>query len=250
MADSSDSGRGQANHGFAGFAFPPWQLWAAPGRIEQLGWLEGERPQLASGATLPPVVAMPGEDLGHRLLLDIGALQSLTGSAGQLSSLLVFAAPDERLAALRAALPDGLEFVVAAEAPDPAELTRSFHLNLAAMGLLAFVVGVFLTYNALAFSYTDRRELMRKLQLSGVTPPELAPANDTFDGRAFYAAKSASVGATKSASDGAAKSTSGDDGRRYMFGWLPTREGETDSGKWQWGGELVVHEVVQRADGT
>ena len=35
-----------------------------------------------------------------------------------------------------------------------------------------------------------------------------------------------------------------------MFGWLPTREGETDSGKWQWGGELVVHEMVQRADGT
>jgi putative ABC transport system permease protein len=172
----AESGHDQANPGFADFAFPPWQLWAAPGRIEQLGWREGERPQLASGAALPPVVAMPGEDLGHRLLLDIGALQSLTGSAGQLSSLLVFAAPEERLAALREALPDGLEFVAAAEAPDPAELTRSFHLNLAAMGLLAFVVGVFLTYNALAFSYTDRRELMRKLQLSGVTPPELARA--------------------------------------------------------------------------
>jgi putative ABC transport system permease protein len=119
---------------------------------------------------------MPGEDLGHRLLLDIGALQSLTGSAGQLSSMLVFAAPEARLAALREALPAALEFVAGAEAPDPAELTRSFHLNLAAMGLLAFVVGVFLTYNALAFSYTDRRELMRKLQLSGVTRPELARA--------------------------------------------------------------------------
>ena len=33
----ADSGRGQANHGFAGFAFPPWQLWAAPGRIEIYG---------------------------------------------------------------------------------------------------------------------------------------------------------------------------------------------------------------------
>jgi putative ABC transport system permease protein len=172
----ADSGRGQTSSGFAGFAFPPWQLWAAPGRMEQLGWREGERPQLASGTVLPPVVAMPGADLGHRLLLDIGALQALTGSAGQLSSLLVFAAPDDRVAALRAALPAGLELVAGAEAPDPAELTRSFHLNLAAMGLLAFVVGVFLTYNALAFSYTDRRELLRKVQLSGVTPPELARA--------------------------------------------------------------------------
>ena len=47
---------------------------------------------------------------------------------------------------------------------------------LPAMGLLAFVVGIFLTYNALAFSYTDRRELLRKLQLSGVTRRELTGA--------------------------------------------------------------------------
>ena len=56
------------------------------------------------------------------------------------------------------------------------ELTRSFHLNLAAMGLLAFVVGVFLTYNALAFSYTDRHELLRKLRLVGVTRRALRAA--------------------------------------------------------------------------
>ena len=47
---------------------------------------------------------------------------------------------------------------------------------LAAMGLLTFVVGVFLIYNALAFSYTDRRELIRKLQLSGATRRELTGA--------------------------------------------------------------------------
>ncbi|GAH08481.1 unnamed protein product, partial [marine sediment metagenome] len=37
-------------------------------------------------------------------------------------------------------------------------------------------VGVFLTYNALAFSYTDRRELIRKLRLTGVQKSELARA--------------------------------------------------------------------------
>src|SRR5690606_24402907 len=42
------------------------------------------------------------------------------------------------------------------------------------MGLLAFVVGVFLVYNALAFSYTDRHELLRKLRLAGVARTELA----------------------------------------------------------------------------
>jgi len=41
----------------------------------------------------------------------------------------------------------------------------------------------------------------------------------------------------------------GDGARRYVFGWLPTRDGENDTGGWQWGGNLVAHEVVQQPDG-
>jgi beta-fructofuranosidase len=63
--------------------------------------------------------------------------------------------------------------------------------------------------------------------------PWLAPANDTFDGRAYYAAK-----------------TAGDNGQRLVFGWLPTREGERDDGGWQWGGNLVVHQLEQQPDGA
>lgn len=159
--------------GFADFPFPPYQTWAAPGRLEQLGWSEGEKVELDSGKLLPRIVPVPGRQLGHRLLLDIGALQALGDSPGEISYLAVFPAAADRLADLRAALPEQLEYVTRADAPDPAELTRSFHLNLAAMGLLAFVVGIFLTYNALAFSYTDRRELIRKLRLAGVTRGEL-----------------------------------------------------------------------------
>ncbi len=62
--------------------------------------------------------------------------------------------------------------------------------------------------------------------------PWLAPANDTFDGGAFYAAKTASDGR-----------------RRFAFGWNPTREGETDTGKWEWGGHMVVHELKLHGDG-
>jgi len=159
--------------GFADFPFPPYQTWAAPDRLEQLGWSEGEKVELDSGKVLPGIVSVPGRQLGHRMLLDIGALQALADSHGEISYLAVFPAAAGRLADLRAALPEHLEYVTRADSPDPAELTRSFHLNLAAMGLLAFVVGIFLTYNALAFSYTDRRELIRKLRLAGVTRGEL-----------------------------------------------------------------------------
>jgi beta-fructofuranosidase len=63
--------------------------------------------------------------------------------------------------------------------------------------------------------------------------PWRAPADDAFDGRPYYAAK-----------------TAGDGEHRYLFGWLATREGETDAGRWQWGGNLVVHELVQQPYGT
>ena len=64
--------------------------------------------------------------------------------------------------------------------------------------------------------------------------PWLTPEFDTFDNRSFYAAKTAADKA----------------GRRYLFGWNPTREEERDYSMWQWGGNLVVHEICQRADGT
>ena len=63
--------------------------------------------------------------------------------------------------------------------------------------------------------------------------PWLAPADDCFDGRAFYAARTVSDG-----------------NRRFLIGWLSPKEGERDSGKYEWGGSLLVHELHQRPDGT
>jgi len=64
--------------------------------------------------------------------------------------------------------------------------------------------------------------------------PWRPPALDTFNGQRFYAAK-----------------TAGDGKQRFAFGWIPTREGETDNGKWQWGGHLAIpHELVVGVDGS
>lgn len=161
---------------YASFSLPPYELWVAPARLRQLGLEAGERATTAGGDRLPPVHEAPGQTLGHRLLLDVGALQELTDTRGALSGLLVFDITPERLEALKAALPATLRWSPETDQPDPAELTRSFHLNLGAMGLLSFVVGVFLVYNALAFSYTDRRVLLRRLRLAGVSRRRLAQA--------------------------------------------------------------------------
>jgi beta-fructofuranosidase len=85
----------------------------------------------------------------------------------------------------------------------------------------------------LVFSEFSERCVTRYRMSRSLRGPWLVPADDTFDGRAFYAAKTASDGL-----------------RRFIFGWHSTREHERDYHNWQWGGNLVVHEVVQRPDGT
>ena len=92
-------------------------------------------------------------------------------------------------------------------------------------------------------SYSDRYQTLYRMSRSP-DGPWLAPERDTFDTRAFYAAKTASDGH-----------------RRFVYGWNPTREinerhfdPRADYGRdqrcWDWGGNLIVHELVQCADGS
>lgn len=85
----------------------------------------------------------------------------------------------------------------------------------------------------LIFSEYSESHVTRYRMARSPKGPWVTPHNDTFDGRAYYAAK-----------------TAGDGERRYLFGWNATREQNKDFQLWQWGGNLVVHEIVQEAEGT
>lgn len=63
--------------------------------------------------------------------------------------------------------------------------------------------------------------------------PWLAPANDTVDGRAFYAAKTVTLG-----------------DQRYFVGWIASKENQRDDGPWQWAGTMATLQAHQRADGS
>ena len=74
--------------------------------------------------------------------------------------------------------------------------------------------------------------------------PWIAPDDDAFDGRAYYAGRTFML-----------------NNQRILFGWVPTRANETDSANlWYrpeadkedfiWAGTFVAHELYQRKDGT
>jgi beta-fructofuranosidase len=85
----------------------------------------------------------------------------------------------------------------------------------------------------LIYSEFSERFATRYRMSDAVHGPWRAPADDGIDARGFYAAK-----------------TAGDSSRRFAFGWIPTRQGLRDAGAWEWAGDLAVHEITARQDGT
>ena len=81
-------------------------------------------------------------------------------------------------------------------------------------------------------TFTDKRVTHYRMARS-LQGPWLTPADDSLDGPAWYAAK-----------------TAGDSRQRYAFGWLSERHANKDDHVWGWGGALVVHQIEQRRDGS
>ncbi|MDP4031719.1 MAG: FtsX-like permease family protein [Pseudorhodobacter sp.] len=117
-----------------------------------------------TGADLPPLRIV--EDLPPGMALtDIGVAQRLLGRSGQVSYLLV--APGAAGKALAEVAP-GLRLRAPEGTGDLARLTDSFHLNLTAFGLLAFVVGLFIVHSAIGLAFEQRRAMFRTLRALGL----------------------------------------------------------------------------------
>ena len=84
----------------------------------------------------------------------------------------------------------------------------------------------YLVYSTFSEKFVTHYRMSDKL--SG---PWTSPIEDTFDARAFYAAKTAQVG-----------------DKRMAFAWVPTKRGESDFGQYEWGGNFIAHEINQTND--
>lgn len=80
--------------------------------------------------------------------------------------------------------------------------------------------------------YSDENKIVYRMSRDLYGPWE-KPRDDAFDGRAYYAGRTAFDGS-----------------RRILSGWVPTRENDDDRANWLWGGSFMPHEVYQRPNGT
>ena len=150
------------------FLRAPGQTFAAPQTLADLGVAPGARIKTDQGALLPPAVVQDTVAPGL-VVVDIGVAQTVLGRPGQLTRLIAAAdaALDED--ALAAVAGDALRIETAEETGDLARLTESFHLNLTAFGLLAFIVGLFIVHASIGLAFEQRLGTVRTLRASGVS---------------------------------------------------------------------------------
>ncbi|MGE8468183.1 MAG: FtsX-like permease family protein [Pseudomonas putida] len=142
----------------------PGQAWVGPDTLRQLGKAVTDRAVSSEGQVLPPFVLKPELAPGV-IVVDIGHAQTLLQAPRRLSRLLL-TAPAEPLPAAIAAQ---LELQPPSDDGGLQRLTESFHLNLTALGLLAFVVGLFIAHAAIGLALEQRRGLIRSLRACGVS---------------------------------------------------------------------------------
>ncbi|WP_375227800.1 FtsX-like permease family protein [Roseobacter sp. S98] len=98
------------------------------------------------------------------LLADIALADRLLKGTGRIEYLVV--APDQP--ASIPDLPPVYHVTTEDAATDLSRLTRSFHLNLTAFGLLSFAVGIFIVYGAVGLAFEQRRAMFRTLRALGL----------------------------------------------------------------------------------
>ncbi|AYC31576.1 FtsX-like permease family protein [Pseudomonas cavernae] len=174
-ADTSLAGQAVERLDLAAFLGQPGRTWIAPDTLAALDLAAGAQPLTEAGQALPPLELRPQLAPGV-LLVDIGVAQRLLDAPQQLSRLLLagdFARSNPRLPPQ---LAEQLVLNRRSEAADLGRLTDSFHLNLTALGLLAFVVGLFIVHAAIGLALEQRRALLRTLRACGVSARTLLGA--------------------------------------------------------------------------
>ncbi|MGR5140495.1 FtsX-like permease family protein [Photobacterium sp. DNB23_23_1] len=154
---------------------PPYPVLVGDQLANYMGFEDGQTLLLESGHTIGPLHVLNEERIkGPRLIADMALLRQLKPSSG-LSSILCGELDPQTLSRLKDKLPAALK-LEKQETEGLEPLTDAFHLNLFAMGMLAFVVGLFIFYQAMSLSFSQRQPLVGIMRQAGVSSGQLVRA--------------------------------------------------------------------------
>ena len=154
---------------------PPFEAWIPAQTAERLGVTEGQQIQLREGTVLPPAVIRSQPQQRDQIFIDLGAALSIfeTDRVSYLAAPPLTPSEQARFVDL---FGDRLVLSNQSEALDLTQLTQSLHTNLTALGLLSFVVGTFIVFNAVNFSLHARQQTLRVLRDLGAVRQAIVAA--------------------------------------------------------------------------
>ena len=152
----------------ANFLTGDGRAFAASETLRALGLAEGARATTERGFVLPPLAALDAAPPGA-VIVDIGVAQKALQKPGRLSRLVIADDATFEAATLAQIAGDSLRIVEPDEESDLSRLTDSFHLNLTAFGLLAFLVGFFIVNASFGLAFEQRLPTVRTLRALGVS---------------------------------------------------------------------------------
>ncbi len=155
-----------------GFLRPPSQTLVSTETHRALSLAPGATPVTDSGQALPPLKPLAEVPPGL-LVVDIGVAQRVLGQPQSLSRLIVAADPGADVPPLAAVTGGQLRTVEPQDEGDLARLTDSFHLNLTAFGLLAFLVGLFIVHASFGLAFEQRLPMIRTMRAVGISARSL-----------------------------------------------------------------------------
>ena len=156
---------------------PPFSLYASRAYADYKDFAPGRQLTLADGRVLPPLRMAPtAAHTGFALLTDILHAQELLRQPDRISHILFYRLSADEQQWLTERFGNQARLVDLRRPGQVNQLSESFRLNLTAMGLLAFVVGLFISYNALNFAITQRQGLVSRLRAAGSSLADIITA--------------------------------------------------------------------------
>ncbi|MDA0116628.1 MULTISPECIES: ABC transporter permease [Vibrio] len=153
----------------------PYPILVSSDLAAHMKWQDNDFIHLSDGSKLGPIIVDTQDRLnGTRIIADISLLRMLERSSG-ISVIACGEMPAEKLTRLKEYLPNGMSMVRNTRA-ELESLTQAFHMNLSAMGMLAFLVGLFIFYQAMSLSLTQRQPLVGAMRQTGVSGWQLGKA--------------------------------------------------------------------------
>ena len=161
--------------GWSRLTQPPYEAWVPAQTARRLGVSEGQQVQLREGALLPPAVIRSQPQQRDQIFIDLGAALSIF-ETDRVSYLAAPPLTPSEQARFVNQFGDRLVLSNQSEALDLTQLTQSLHTNLTALGLLSFVVGTFIVFNAVNFSLHARQQTLRVLRDLGAVSQAIIAA--------------------------------------------------------------------------